>query len=137
LNNVIQDLLLSRWGRDRKVRLSLDLPDLSNDACTLIEQSDDLLVGGVYLLSAGGKSSFGVWHFLAVTSDRAIEQEWNAGTATQDCNQNRCHYQRISTLIVCREIADRDERWLLRLGRDIPLVRSLKGCGKSNRHANR
>jgi hypothetical protein len=37
LNDVVQDLLLSPWGRNRKVRLSLDLPDLGNDACTLIE----------------------------------------------------------------------------------------------------
>jgi hypothetical protein len=35
LNDVIQDLPLSRWGRNRKVRLSLDLSDLSNDACPL------------------------------------------------------------------------------------------------------
>jgi hypothetical protein len=60
LNDVVQDLLLSRWGRNRKVRLSLDLPDLSNDACPLIEQGHDLLIGVVYLLSAGRKSSFGV-----------------------------------------------------------------------------
>jgi hypothetical protein len=59
LNDVIQDLLLSRWGRNRKVRLVFDLLDLSNDACTLIEQSHDLLIGVVYLLSAGRKSSFG------------------------------------------------------------------------------
>jgi hypothetical protein len=38
LDYVIQNLLLSRWGRNRKVRLLLDLPDLGNDACTLIEQ---------------------------------------------------------------------------------------------------
>jgi hypothetical protein len=37
LNDVIQDLLLSRWVRNRKVRLLLDLPNLSNNACTLIE----------------------------------------------------------------------------------------------------
>jgi hypothetical protein len=37
LNDVIQHLLLSRWGHDRKVRLSLDLPNLSNDACPLIQ----------------------------------------------------------------------------------------------------
>jgi hypothetical protein len=60
LNNVIQYLLLSRWGCDRKVRLLLDLPDLSNDACTLIEQVHDLLIGVIDLLSAGRKSSFGV-----------------------------------------------------------------------------
>jgi hypothetical protein len=60
LNDVIQYLLLTRWGRNRKVGLLLDLPDLSNDACTLIEQRHDLLVGFVYLLSAGRKSSFGV-----------------------------------------------------------------------------
>ena len=60
LNDVIQDLLLSRWDRNREVRLPLDLPDLSNDACTLIEQGHDLLIGFVYLLSAGRKSSFGV-----------------------------------------------------------------------------
>jgi hypothetical protein len=44
LNDVIQDLLLSHWGRNRKVRLLLDLPDLSNNACTLIEQGHDLLI---------------------------------------------------------------------------------------------
>jgi hypothetical protein len=60
LNDVIQDLLLSRRCRNRKVRLALDLPDLSNNACTLIEQGDDLLIGVVYLLSAERKSSFGV-----------------------------------------------------------------------------
>ena len=60
LNDVIQDLLLSRWGRNWKVRLSLDPSDLSNDACTLIEQSHDLLIGVVYLLAAGRKSSLGV-----------------------------------------------------------------------------
>jgi hypothetical protein len=60
LNDVIQDLLLSRWGRNRKVRLSLDLPDLSNDACTIIKQGHDLLISAVYLLSAGRNSSFGV-----------------------------------------------------------------------------
>jgi hypothetical protein len=42
------------------VRLSLDLPDLSNDACTLSDQGDDLLIGVVYLLSAGRKSSVGL-----------------------------------------------------------------------------
>jgi hypothetical protein len=60
LDYVIQNLLLSRWGRNRKVRLFLDLPDFGNDACTLIEQGDNLLIGLVYLLSAGRKSSFGV-----------------------------------------------------------------------------
>jgi hypothetical protein len=60
LNDAIQDLLLSRGGCNRKVRLSLDLPDLSNDACPLIEQGHDLLIGIVYLLSARRKSSFGV-----------------------------------------------------------------------------
>jgi hypothetical protein len=60
LNDVIQDLPLSRWGRNRKVRLSLDLSDLSNDACPLVKQRHDLLIGLVYLLSAGRKSSFGV-----------------------------------------------------------------------------
>jgi hypothetical protein len=59
LNDVIQYLLLSRWYRNRKVRLLLDLPDLSNDASPLIEQGDDLLIGVVYLLSAGRKSSVG------------------------------------------------------------------------------
>jgi hypothetical protein len=44
LNDVIQDLLLSRWVRNWKVRLLLDLPDLSNNACTLIEQGHDLLI---------------------------------------------------------------------------------------------
>jgi hypothetical protein len=37
LNDVIQDLLLSPWSRNRKVPLSLDLPDLSNDLRPLIE----------------------------------------------------------------------------------------------------
>ena len=60
LNDLIQNLLLSRWGRNWKVRLVFDFPDLSNDTCTLIEQSHDLLIGVVYLLSAGRKSSFGV-----------------------------------------------------------------------------
>jgi hypothetical protein len=60
LNDVIQDLLLSRRCRNRKVRLSLDLTDLRNNARTLIKQGHDLLIGVVYLLSAGGKSSFGV-----------------------------------------------------------------------------
>jgi hypothetical protein len=60
LNDVIQDLLLSRWYRNGKVRLSLDVSNLSNDACTLIEQGHDLLIGVVYLLSAGRKASFGV-----------------------------------------------------------------------------
>ena len=60
LNDVIQDLLLSCRGRNRKVRLLLDLPYLSNDACPLIEQSHDLLIGLVYLLSAGRKLGFGV-----------------------------------------------------------------------------
>jgi hypothetical protein len=44
LNDVIQDLLLSRWVRNRKVRLLLDLPNLSDNACTLIEQGHDLLI---------------------------------------------------------------------------------------------
>jgi hypothetical protein len=60
LNDVIQNLLLSRWGRNRKMRLSLDLPDLSHDACALIEKGNDLLIGLVYLLSAGRESCFGV-----------------------------------------------------------------------------
>ena len=60
LNYVIQNLLLSRRGRNWKVRLLLDLPDLGNYACTLIEQGHDLLIGIVYLLSAGCKASFGV-----------------------------------------------------------------------------
>jgi hypothetical protein len=60
LNDVIQYLLLSRGGRNRKVRLLLDLPDLSNDACTLIEKGHDLLIGVIYLLSAGRKASVGV-----------------------------------------------------------------------------
>ena len=60
LNYVIQNLLLSRWGRNRKVCLLLDLPDLGNYACTLIKQGHDLLIGVVYLLSAGRKSSLGV-----------------------------------------------------------------------------
>jgi hypothetical protein len=60
LDYVIQNKLLSRWGGNRKVRLLLDLPDLGNDACTLIEQGHDLPISVVYLLSAGRKSSFGV-----------------------------------------------------------------------------
>jgi hypothetical protein len=60
LNDAIQNLLLSRWCGNRKLRFLLDLPDLSNDACTLIEQGHDLLIGLVYPLSAGGKASFGV-----------------------------------------------------------------------------
>jgi hypothetical protein len=60
LDYVIQNLLFSGWGRNRKVRLLFNLPDLGNDACTLIEQGHDLLIGVVYLLSAGRKSSFGV-----------------------------------------------------------------------------
>jgi hypothetical protein len=44
LNDVIQDLLLSRWVRDWKVHLLLDLSNLSNNACTLIEQGHDLLI---------------------------------------------------------------------------------------------
>jgi hypothetical protein len=44
LNDVIQDLLLSRWVRNWKVHLLLDLPNLSNNACTLIEQGHDLLI---------------------------------------------------------------------------------------------
>jgi hypothetical protein len=59
LNDVIQHLLLARRGRNRKVRLSLDLPDLRNYARTLIEQGHDLLIGVVHLLSAGRKSSVG------------------------------------------------------------------------------
>jgi hypothetical protein len=57
---VIQNLLLSRRGRNRKMRLSLDLPDLGNNACTLIEQGHDLPIGVVYPLPAGRKPSFGV-----------------------------------------------------------------------------
>jgi hypothetical protein len=57
---MIQDLLLSRRGRNRKVRLSLDFADLSNDACPLIEQGHNLLIGLVYLFSIGLESSFGV-----------------------------------------------------------------------------
>jgi hypothetical protein len=44
LNDVIQDLQLSRWVRNPKVRPLLDLPNLSNNACTLIEQGHDLLI---------------------------------------------------------------------------------------------
>jgi hypothetical protein len=44
LNDVVQDLLLSRWGRNRKVRLLLDPPDLSNNTCTLVEEGHDLLI---------------------------------------------------------------------------------------------
>jgi hypothetical protein len=58
LDDVIQDLLLSRWCSNRKVRLALDLPDLSDYACTLIEQRHDLSIGIVYLLSTGRQSSF-------------------------------------------------------------------------------
>lgn len=57
---MIQHLLLSRRGRNRKMGLSLDLPHLRNNAGALIEQSYDLLIGFVYLLSAGRKPSFGV-----------------------------------------------------------------------------
>jgi hypothetical protein len=60
LNDSVQDLLFSCWGCNRKVRLSLDLPDLSNNTCTLIEQSNDLLIGVVYLPSAGLESSCGI-----------------------------------------------------------------------------
>ena len=60
LNDVIQDPLLSCWDHNRKVRISLDLPDLCNDACTLIEQYYDLLIDAVYLLSTGRKSNFGI-----------------------------------------------------------------------------
>jgi hypothetical protein len=60
LNDSVQDLLFSRWGCNRKVRLSLDLPDLSNNTCTLIEQSNDLLIGVVYLPSTGLESSCGI-----------------------------------------------------------------------------
>jgi hypothetical protein len=59
LNDPVEDLLFSRWGSNRKVRFSLDLPDLSN-SCMPIEQGHDLLIGGVYLLSARRKSSCGV-----------------------------------------------------------------------------
>jgi hypothetical protein len=94
LNDLVQDLLFSRWGCNRKVRFSLDLPDLSNNTCTLIEQGDDLLIGVVYLLSAGLQSSCWVWDLLAVASNRTAKQERYAGKATQDCNQGRCrHYQ--------------------------------------------
>jgi hypothetical protein len=37
MNDVIQNLLLSRWGRNWQMLLSLDLPNLSNDACAPIE----------------------------------------------------------------------------------------------------
>ena len=60
LDYVIQNLLLSRWGRNWKVRVLLDLPDLGNNACTLIEQGHNVLIGVVYLLSARRKSCFGV-----------------------------------------------------------------------------
>lgn len=53
---MIQDLLLSRWRRNRKVGLLLNLSDLSNDARALIEQGHNLLIGFVYLLSTGRKS---------------------------------------------------------------------------------
>jgi hypothetical protein len=51
------------------VRFSLDLPDLSNNTCTLIEQGNDLLIGVVYLLSAGLQSSCGsgtFWQWLPI-----------------------------------------------------------------------
>jgi hypothetical protein len=57
---VIQNLLLARWGRNWKMRLLLDLADFGNDACTLIEQGHDLLIGVVDLLSAGRKPSLGI-----------------------------------------------------------------------------
>jgi hypothetical protein len=60
LDYVIQNLLLSRWGRNRKVGLLLDLSDLGDDACALIEQGHDLAISVVYLLSARRKSCFGV-----------------------------------------------------------------------------
>jgi hypothetical protein len=60
------------------VRFSLDLPDLSNNTCTLIEQGNDLLIGVVYLFSAGLQSSCGVWDLLAVASNRTAKQ--NHGT---------------------------------------------------------
>jgi hypothetical protein len=60
LNDAVEDLLLSRRRRNRKVFFSLDLPDLSNNARPLIEQGHDLLIGPVYALSARRKSSFGV-----------------------------------------------------------------------------
>jgi hypothetical protein len=89
---MIEDLPLSCWGRDWKVRFSLDLPDLSNNACTLVQQGHDLLIGLVDLLSAGCKSSFAVWDLLAVASSRTAQQERYAGTATQYCIQSRCHH---------------------------------------------
>jgi hypothetical protein len=93
LNYVVQNLLLSRWDRNRKVRLLLDLPDLGNYACTLIEQGDDLLIGIVYLLPARCKSSFGVGDLLRVAFNRSAKQKCCATTATQDCNQSGCcHY---------------------------------------------
>jgi hypothetical protein len=60
LNDPVEDLLFSRWSSDRKVRFFLDLSDLSNNSCTPIEQGHDLLIGGVYLLSARCESSCGV-----------------------------------------------------------------------------
>jgi hypothetical protein len=57
---VIQNLLLAPWGRNWKMRLLLDLPDFGNDACTLIEQGHDLLIGIIDLLSAGRKPSLGI-----------------------------------------------------------------------------
>jgi hypothetical protein len=44
LNDLIQNLLLSRWDRDRKVRLLLDRPNLGDNASPLIEQGHDLLI---------------------------------------------------------------------------------------------
>jgi ABC-type antimicrobial peptide transport system permease subunit len=75
LDDVIQDLLLSPWSCNRKVRFFLDLPDLGNDACPLLKQGHDLSIGLVYLLSAGRKASFGIWGLLALATDRAAEQE--------------------------------------------------------------
>jgi hypothetical protein len=44
LNDVIENLVLSRWVRNWKVQLLLDLANLSDNACTLIEQGRDLLI---------------------------------------------------------------------------------------------
>jgi hypothetical protein len=55
LNDPVEDPLFSRWGSNRKVRSLLIFPTLSNNSRTPIEQGHDLLIGGVYLLSARRK----------------------------------------------------------------------------------
>jgi hypothetical protein len=75
VNDVIEDLPLSRRGRNRNLRFPLDLPNLSNNACTLLEKGHDLLIGVVNLFSAGLKPDFRIGDLLAVASDRTAEQE--------------------------------------------------------------